>query len=255
MVAATAGILWVVHSEQGLRFTVAQAQDWVNANTDQQLEFGRIQGTLWQGFDLEFIRWQQEDTKVEAEQIQLVIDWSGALNRLIRITNLSAQVVRVDSPPSEDDTPLVLPEKISLPVDLDLQNFSMRQLLVNGEELKQVYVKASVQSEQLSVHDFSLSVRDTQVDCTLEMTLAKPYQITGSMNAQRNLEDVLLNATLAATGSLERLELALDAKGENPERADQTQGVQANAVLTLWGSTPFETVRINAENFDPSNYG
>jgi len=33
---------------------------------------------------------------------------------LIRITNLSAQVVRVDSPPSEDDTPLVLPEKISL---------------------------------------------------------------------------------------------------------------------------------------------
>jgi translocation and assembly module TamB len=254
MVAATAGILWVVHSEQGLRFTVAQAQDWVNANTDQQLEFGRIQGTLWQGFDLEFIRWQQEDTKVEAEQIQLVIDWSGALNRLIRITNLSAQVVRVDSPPSEDDTPLVLPEKISLPVDLDLQNFSMRQLLVNGEELKQVYVKASVQSEQLSVHDFSLSVRDTQVDCTLEMTLAKPYQITGSMNAQRNLEDVLLNATLAATGSLERLELALDAKGENPERADQTQGVQANAVLTLWGSTPFETVRINAENFDPSNW-
>ena len=111
MVAATAGILWVVHSEQGLRFTVAQAQDWVNANTDQQLEFGRIQGTLWQGFDLEFIRWQQEDTKVEAEQIQLVIDWSGALNRLIRITNLSAQVVRVDSPPSEDDTPLVLPGK------------------------------------------------------------------------------------------------------------------------------------------------
>ena len=57
MMLVTAGVVWVTQTEQGLRFAAAQAQDWVNSNSDQQLEFGRFQGTLWRGFDLEFVRW------------------------------------------------------------------------------------------------------------------------------------------------------------------------------------------------------
>ncbi|WP_295722136.1 translocation/assembly module TamB domain-containing protein [uncultured Limnobacter sp.] len=253
-VAVTAGVLWVVHTEHGLRFAVGQAQDWMNENSDQQLEFGKVQGTLSQGLDLEFVRWKQADTTVEIEQIQLVIDWSNVLNRMVRISNLSAQVVRVDSPPSEEDSPLVIPDEISVPVDVDLRHLSVQQLLINGEELTQLSARGSVQSKQLNIDNFSLNVRDTQINSSLEMALAKPYQMRGAVNAQRKLDDLLLNAQLAATGSIERLALALDAKGENPGKADQTQRVQANAVLTLLGSTPFETVRLNAENFDPSNW-
>jgi translocation and assembly module TamB len=82
-VAVTAGVLWVVHTEHGLRFAVGQAQDWMNENSDQQLEFGKVQGTLSQGLDLEFVRWKQADTAVEIEQIQLVIDWSNVSNRMV----------------------------------------------------------------------------------------------------------------------------------------------------------------------------
>ena len=254
MMLVTAGVVWVTQTEQGLQFAAAQAQDWVNSNSDQQLEFGRFQGTLWRGFDLEFVRWQQENTQVEAEQIRIAVDWSRLLDQMIRINTLSARVVRIDSPPTENDDPLVIPDRISVPVDLDLHQLQVQQLLINGEELKSLSAKVSIQSEQLSVHHFSLNVRDTQIDSSVEITLAKPYQITGEVNARRELDDLLLNAQLAATGSIERLELALNAKGENISKPDQTQNVQANAVLTLLGSNPFETVRLNAENFDPSNW-
>lgn len=254
LTALLVGAAWLIHSEEGLQFAVVNSQNWINGNSDQHIEFGEIRGTLWDGVDIEFVKWQQEDTKVEADQIQIVIDWSEILDRMVRINTLSAQVVRVDSPPSEENTPLVIPEKISVPIDLDLHQLEVQQLLINGEELKGLSAKASIQSEQLSVDNFSLNVRDTQIKSTIKMDLARPYPLSGEVNAQRKLDDMLLNAQLAATGTIERLELALDAKGEKPGKADQSQDLQAKAVLTLFGATPFETLRLNAKNFNPSHW-
>jgi len=218
LTALLVGAAWLIHSEEGLQFAVVNSQNWINGNSDQHIEFGEIRGTLWDGVDIEFVKWQQEDTKVEADQIQIVIDWSEILDRMVRINTLSAQVVRVDSPPSEENTPLVIPEKISVPIDLDLHQLEVQQLLINGEELKGLSAKASIQSEQLSVDNFSLNVRDTQIKSTIKMGLARPYPLSGEVNAQRKLDDMWLNAQLAATGTIERLELALDAKGENPAK-------------------------------------
>jgi translocation and assembly module TamB len=252
--AVSAGIVWLIHSEKGLQFAAGTTQNWINASDDPKLDFGEIRGTLWTGFNIESVQWQQNETRLEAEQVQLRVDWSELWYRVIRINHLSAKVVRVDAPPSDDDEPFMLPDKIAVPVDIELNQFAVEQLLINGEVLRQLNATAAVKSGQLQVGNFSINVQDTQIASAFNLILEKPYQIDGSVNAQRGFDDLLLDAHVAAKGSLERLELAIDAKGENPERADQSQSVQAQAVLTPFRSTPVETVQLDARNFNPAHW-
>lgn len=252
--AGLTGIAWVIHSERGLQFAAGTAQNLINSSEESRLELGEIRGNLWTGFHVESVQWRQNETTVEAEQVQLTVDWSELWYRLIRINRLSAAVVRVDAPPSEDEEPFMLPERVTVPVDIELHQLDVAQLLVNGEVIKQLEASAAVKSGQLSVANFSINVQDTQIASRFNLTLERPYQIDGSVNAQRGFDDLLLDAHVAATGSLERLELTIDAKGENPDRADQSQSVQAQGVITPFRSTPVETVQLDARNFNPAHW-
>ena len=59
---------------------------------------------------------------------------------------------------------------------------------------------------------------------------------------------------LKAQGTLERLELTLDAMGTNPGRDEVTQSAKAQAVVTMFKPSLVETVDLLANGFDPSQW-
>lgn len=252
--AVLAGAAWLINTEQGLQFAVNKAQSWLSNNTTQELEVGKVQGTFWHGVRFESLRWEKGDTVVQAEQLELQPDWSELLQRDVVIRSFSAQLVRVQVPPAEDDEPFVLPDQINLPVDIDLQQLKVEQVFFNGQEFKSIDGKARVKGGRLDVERFAVNAQDTQLTSSLGVQLEKPYPVDALVTAQRSFEDLVLDAKLVANGSLERLELTLNAQGKSTARSDQSQTVEGHAVVTPFSPALVETVTLYADSFNPANW-
>ena len=84
---------WLIKTEQGLRFAVEKAEQWLGNNTTQQLKISKLEGTLWQGFYIESLTWQDGDKSIEARKVQLKMAWSSLFDRDLVINMLAAESV------------------------------------------------------------------------------------------------------------------------------------------------------------------
>lgn len=246
---------WLIKTEQGLQFAVAKAEQWLGNNTSQQLKVNNVQGTLWQGLSIESLTWQDGDKSVEARKVQLKMTLNSLFDRDLVINTIAAESIRMQFPPTqEEDEPFNLPERVEFSVDVDLQELKVGQLVFNALEFNRIEGRARVEAGQLEIERFALNTQETDIESTLNMALERPYLLKGLVNAQRGFDDVLLDAKLQANGSLERLELTLNALGSNQSRNEVTQSAQAEAVVTLFKPGLVETVDLLADGFDPSQW-
>ena len=246
---------WLIKTEQGLQFAVEKAEQWLGKNTSQQLEVNGIKGTLWQGLFIESLTWQDGDKSIEARKVQIKMAWNSLFDRDLVINMLAAESLQMQFPPSEDDDePFNLPERIEFSVDVDLQDLKVGQLVFNALEFNDIEGEASVTSGRLEIERFALNTQETDIESKLSIALEKPYSLGGLVTAQRSFDDVLLDAKLKAQGTLERLELTLDAMGTNPGRDEVTQSAKAQAVVTMFKPSLVETVDLLANGFDPSQW-
>lgn len=246
---------WLVKTEQGVRFAVRQAEQWLSRNTGQQLELGNVRGTVWEGLYIDTLRWQEGDNSVYAEQVYIQLDVPVLFNSKVVVNALSADLIKVQFPPTEEEQePFVLPDRIELSSELELQNLAVRELVFNDQTFNNIAGKASVKNGRLDVEQFSLTTQNTDLNAKLNVVLEKPYGLNGLVTAQRNFEDVALDAKLLAQGSIERLELTLNALGQNLERNEVSQSAEAQAVLTLFKPSLLEKVTLFASSFNPAQW-
>lgn len=245
---------WLVKTEQGIRFAIQQTQKWLAGNTSQQLTMINVQGTLWKGLSIESLSWQDGGRSVAANQVYVQLEWPELFDRKVVVNALTADSIQIQFPPSEDDEPFVLPERIALSADLELQKVAVDQLVFNDQIFHDIVGKASVSQGRLDVEQFALNTQGTDLIARLNVVLEKPYRLDGLLTAQRIFEDVALDAKLLAQGSLERLELSLNALGQNPARSEVSQSAEAQAVLTLFKPGLIETVTLFTRGFNPSQW-
>ena len=249
-----AAVFWLVSSEQGLRFAIGQAQGFLRDNTSQVMEVELEQGTVWDGFSITSLSWNDGEKFVDITGLQVKLDWSGILAETLVVNALSAESVRVVLPPSENTEPFSLPEKIDLPLNVRIDTLQVAQVEFNDLTVKNIEAQASVEQNRFDLQQLDLGVDGTQLKSRATLVLAKPYAVEGLVTANRIVEDVQLDAKLQLAGSLERLELLLNAQGQNTVRAQVNQNVEIDAVVTPFKPVMVEKVRLFTQSFNPRQW-
>lgn len=249
-----AAVFWLVSSEQGLRFAIGQAQTFMRNNTGQVLEVELEQGTVREGFSISRLSWNDGEKFVDIADLKVELDWSDILvNRLV-VNTLSAQSVRLVMPPSENTEPFSFPEKIDFPLDVRLESLEIAQVMFNDLVVEQIAGSASVVQNHFDLQQLDLAVEGTQLQSRATLVLAKPYAVDGLISANRTFDDVQLDAKLQLAGSLERLELLLNAVGQDTLRSKVNQSAEIEAVVTPFKPVMVEKVRLVTQDFNPRQW-
>ena len=246
---------WLLKTENGLQFVLEQTRDWLAENTTQVLSFQQPEGTIWQGFTVAELAWQQEDQKVVANNVVLRWQLAGLWHRMLVLDEIGIGSLQINMPPTEEDKePFVLPEKVELPIDVQLSQLSLGQLVFNGQLVDAIDARADLKDGRLDLHQLDATFQQTQLKSRLGMALIKPYSLEGQLTADRVFDAMSLKAILDMKGSLERLELLLNASGQDTHNSSLVQSAQANALVTPFKPTMVENLKVNASDFNPAQW-
>ena len=254
-VAIVGSTYWLLGTENGLRFALGQTQSWLLNNTTQVLNVELDKGTVWDGFSIQSLRFQGDGLDVQAEQLSLQLNWPELLKKKLLVNRLTAKSIQVTAEPSKEKKDLfILPDRMDLPVNIEVAFLNIEKVTFNDLEFDEIKGKALVQNGQLEIQQFDLAFRDTALKSRLNVVLSSPYAVEGLFTANRTFEDLALDAKLDIQGSLERLELTLNALGQDTSRKQVNQSAQAQAVVTPFKTGLLENVKLLASNFNPSQW-
>ncbi|MCZ8016941.1 MAG: translocation/assembly module TamB domain-containing protein [Limnobacter sp.] len=245
---------WIVTTEQGLRFAISKAQIFLRDNTTQVLDVELEHGTLRDGLSITSLSWNDGEKFVDIAGLQIKLDWSGILANTLVVNSLSAKSVRLVMPPSEDNEPFSLPDNIDLPLDVRIESLQITEVVFNDLVVDQIAGKASLIQNRFDLQQLDLSVEDTQLKSRATVVLSKPYAVDGLITANRTFDAVQLDAKLNLAGSLERLELLLNATGQDTARSQVNQSAEIDAVVTPFKPVMVEKVRLLTQNFNPRQW-
>ncbi|MBI3145788.1 MAG: translocation/assembly module TamB domain-containing protein [Pseudogulbenkiania sp.] len=200
--AALAG--WATSSEQGFAWAWRSAA----ALSHGRLGVGTVRGTLWQGFELQRLRWQDPARVLEVERLRL--DWlPAALWRgTLHLTRLELGHVRFTSKAAAPAAPPRLPESLALPLTVALDRFALASLTLLPGDVR-LYDVAGAYRYEGGQHRVRLArLNSPWGGGTAALTLAdaRPFALSGSLAARGVLEEVAIKADLGLAGSLAELQ-------------------------------------------------
>ncbi|HEX4879437.1 MAG TPA: translocation/assembly module TamB domain-containing protein [Limnobacter sp.] len=255
LVCMIAGAGWLLGTQAGLQFAVHHGQSWLTSGGERSLRLEVQSGSLWHGFVAKFLHYQDGDLVVEIDRLQFKADWPALLEGHARIQTLSASAVSIKSPPTkEDDPPLVLPERVNLPLDVTLEELSVGRVQVDGFVLHNVTAKAYARGEVFELERLRLDVEGASVQSNATVKLMLPYEVGGHLGVQRDYESLKLTGDLALTGSLQRMDLALTANGQDFKKPQRNQSLEVHAIVRPLELALLEKVRANAQRFNPQQW-
>lgn len=245
-----AGLGFLLGTQAGLNFGLTQVPN---------LQVEKVQGSVWAGFSAERLLWQGQNANgkpmlVDVAGLEFKPDWSNFHNRLVLIKSIRAHSVSLDIPPSEDDIPVVLPEKIDLPVDVQVQSLNIQTLHFNQMLVSGIEGAATAAKGVFTLHRLNLNVEGAAVQANAAITLNKPYPIDGGVQAQRQFDGLTMLADLSVGGSLEKLMLNLNATGRDSGRPGKSQALKVQAGVMPFSAVPLERVDLQASQFNPQDW-
>lgn len=246
---------WLLGTHAGLRFAVSQGQSWLSSNTTQTLQVELESGNVWQGFVAKSLLYQDGELVVRVEQLAIEVDWRALAARHVRIKQVSAKMVELTSPPpDENEPPFVLPARVDLPVNITLDDLSVEQIVADGVVVQGLIAKASAQNGEFALHDLQLVFEGATVQSDAKLRLEQPYAMEGAVRVQRDLDALTLNGVLQATGSLQQLDLLLTATGQDVDKPERNQRLDAKATVHPFDATVIEKITASAERFNPKQW-
>ena len=259
LLAVFAGVSWLIGTEQGLRFALGKAEDHLNAGETQVFSASLASGTVLKGFELERLNYSTPAQEIELSNAALTVNWSALLGGQLVVQRLEAAQVRIGVAP--DDSPkesFVLPERIDLPLGIQIEQAKVDVLQFNDLTVNQIALNGQVQKTGLQLKTLSLEFQGTQINAVASTELVKPYALHAELKAAREVEQLALNGVLTLTGSLERMDLALQASGQASGHDAQNKQVQqsllAKAVVTPFAAGVLEVVQLQADDFNPAQW-
>lgn len=233
--------VWLTGSESGLQTALRLAT---------QASAGRLQaedarGSLLGPLDIAGLSWQDGDQRIAVTGVRL--DWSPSalLHGQLRIAELRAESLEIQQPPS--DAPLLAPDKLRLPLAIDIERVTLDMLSVNGNRLGEgINARLASDGREHRIEQLSLRLADVAVEAQARLDGQAPFPLSGTLKLSGQLEQRPLAMDVTAGGELARIELAMVA----------TQGIDGHAdvSLTPFAAAPFARVRLQLEHIDPASW-
>ncbi|EEG10072.1 translocation/assembly module TamB domain-containing protein [Pseudogulbenkiania ferrooxidans] len=201
--AAFAG--WVTASGQGFAWAWRTAAELSHG----RLGVGAVRGTLWQGFELQRLRWQDPAQRLEVERLRL--DWqpSALWRGTLHLTRLELGHVRLTSlAAAAPAAPPQLPASLALPLTVELDRFALASLTLLPGDVR-LYDVAGAYRYQGGRHQVQLARLNSPWGgggAALTLADARPFALSGTLSARGTLEQVAIKADLALAGSLADLQ-------------------------------------------------
>lgn len=208
------------------------------------------EGTFATGVTLYNLHYKDATTEVAIDKIQSQWSWS-LTGRWLHVHALAADDIDVRlKPDNSPDTPLALPDSMALPLSLQLDGISFKQLRVTQEGSDAPYVLHNLMLAARSDrqhHTITLEQLHTpfgKVSGSASLNGIKPFALKGKVDIHGQYQDRQYQIGTTVSGSLEKLDLDIAASG-----ADANGTVQAR--LTPFFPIPFEHATINISNLSP----
>lgn len=222
-----------------------------------------VQGSIAQGFDVEALQWTRQNAngatqQVQVKQFRFAPNWPALKEHTVQVEVLSAQAVAVTWPEEANSPPPSLPDAIELPLSLEVKQLSIGTLLVNGMQVKNIQAQANVVQQQAEIKRLTWVFDDSTFQAKSSMTLKRPYVLNGQVLVQRDQDPLSLEGRLDVMGSLEQLQLTLEAKATQQHARHVgravVQSVRLDTVLTPFAPEALERLALRAENLNPSDW-
>jgi translocation and assembly module TamB len=185
---------WIVSTESGLRFLVAQAQRWAPG----ELSVQTVQGRLWDQFSLSGFSYRDKQTAVQLETLQFSWEAAALWQRQVHVKQLLLDQLTLELPaPSEEPSqPFEIPD-IQLPVQLALDEVQISQVTVKRPNAEPIILDnidlRSHTSDVLTLEHCQIQLDSPQpVNAKLagDIGLVKPHRIQLDLNWSAQLPDL-----------------------------------------------------------------
>ena len=213
-----AGVLaWVATTESGLRFGLYR----VPALFGVKINSKTLKGTLLKGFNGD--NWHIETESVDLDINGLVFNWNPDefWHKKLHIKRLTVGDIHLtpkDAAPKENNVPTQLPEKISLPVQVQVDSIEIGRVTSGPQNLVLVdHANASYLYDHKQ-HKLNLSELQTPwltSSGVATLDLVKPYKLDAEIKGNGVLDEVPIDSYLQLGGNLQNIvaDLGLSGRG------------------------------------------
>ncbi|MDO9054241.1 MAG: translocation/assembly module TamB domain-containing protein, partial [Gallionella sp.] len=241
----TAALLlgWLTSSESALRWAARQAEQ-LSGNT---ITLGTVHGSLYGPLRIEALRFQTDEIRIEAKEINL--DWSplALLERHVEIDSLTLQELLItEIKPSS--APIKLPDTLHLPVTFSAPVMSLGRIAFRKQGAEYAINDIGLVMEKLADR-YRISMKNTtsewgkvQADITLNDT--QPFNLSAHASLHQTKPADYL-AEVKVSGNLTQLLLDGQAQGWGGQ-------ADLHAILTPFAALPYNEIQIKANGINPS---
>lgn len=253
LVLLLAALAWLAATEAGLRLVWQQAVRL----SEPALSAASVEGRLLGKIRLGELRYETDQLLFSAKSLQL--DWTpmDLLDGLLRVRALAGEEVRYEQRAAGSDEPLALPQQISLPFAIELQDLVIDDLVIvsapQAEPLSfdAIALAGSYRDSRLEITRLDLRRPEIALAATATLQTQAEYPLTGDLRWQATLPDYApLAAHTRLSGSLHTLQVeqtlaapyALQASltltgllsGLNLDGAIELQNTDLTAINAAW---------------------
>ncbi len=215
---------------------------------------GTVRGTLTDGLDIRDLAYRDATRNIAIDRIDGRWRLTSSPWKLT-IDHLRIGTVDVQMPPSTDDKPATLPASLTLPIQLDIRQLSVEQLVLrkalSETRLSSLQLRGTSDGVQ---HSLTLERLDTaagRASAAVQLDGRQPYPLRGRATLESvvglgaHQEQYRIDATL--DGNLSALGIDVTAGGD---KLHATARVQATPFALL----PFERLQVQADRVNPKAF-
>jgi translocation and assembly module TamB len=207
---------WALGTTAGLRALLARTDLALGATAaGGGLRVGDARGSVLGGAELDGVELALGKARVSVARLRAELHPLPLLLGKLALVRLELDGTRVTLPAEPDPEPIVLPQRIDLPLRIAVDRFELRGLAVAAGEtpllaLDTVAGRASADARGFRIEDARVAAAGLRADGSLALANAQPYPMEGALRLRLERPDlppIAGNAQL--TGRLEALRLAL----------------------------------------------
>lgn len=241
---------WVLTTTSGLQWLLSTTSKIASGN----VKFEGVSGTF------STIRIQSAHIINDDKHFKLSkfsFDWqpTALFSKQLIISQLSAQAIEILSPPSSD--PLLLPERLDLPLSLSIQHIEIDSLRVFSKETSEAdfvltSLSASLESDGQQHHlshlnfvsDYGIFNASAHLNGTKPFNLNAQTKLVGLTHiAEKPLSETSINTIIS--GNLSQLNLDIQAAGD-------TLNGQAHVLLQPFSALAVAALSVSIDEFNPN---
>lgn len=247
ILACCLGLFYLIHFESGTAFVWKTAKSFMGDSLSGDL----IGGTLQNGIQLDNFRFKQQDTDIQIDQIrsQWHFSWHDRALTIAALNIGDIQIHTGTTKKDEPSTPISLPDQLALPIDIDLQDVSFKQLSLDQDSTPLVFNNLSFTGQfTQTTHTLNLTHLQTPwgvIAANTTIHAQAPFDVAGLIQMSGEVEQQPFSINSRITGTLKQLGVNIAAQG------GQIIAGNAEVLLRPFEAMPLQQIKADIAHFDP----